>query len=56
MSVEASSLSQWVTDLNDTLFIQPNDEIAFKCVDEQVDPSLIVKYATLTSKNNYKRI
>ncbi|GIJ89535.1 hypothetical protein Asppvi_008477 [Aspergillus pseudoviridinutans] len=43
MSVQHQSLSQWVTQLNDTLFIQPNDEIALKAVHEQVDPSLIVK-------------
>lgn len=49
MSVQPQTLSEWVTELNDTLFIQPNDEIALKAVHEQVDPSLVVKYATRTS-------
>jgi hypothetical protein len=48
MSVQQQSLSQWVTELNDTLFIQPNDDIALKAVHEQVDPSLIVKCTTPT--------
>ncbi|KAH7007760.1 hypothetical protein EDB80DRAFT_881253 [Ilyonectria destructans] len=43
MSIQAQSLSQWVTELNNTLFIQPNDEIALRAVDEQVDPTLVVK-------------
>lgn len=47
MSTEHVPLAQWVTDINDTLFIQPNDELAFKAVNEQVDPSLVVKYALL---------
>lgn len=44
MSAQQQSLSQWVTQLNDTLFIQPNDEIALKAVHDQVDPSLVVRY------------
>ncbi|KAF5531895.1 hypothetical protein FPHYL_13846 [Fusarium phyllophilum] len=40
MSTKQESLLQWVTRLNDTLFIQPSDEIAIKAIDEQVDPSL----------------
>lgn len=47
MSTEKQSLIEWVTQLNDTLFIQPNDDIALKALDEQVDPSLVTKYATL---------
>lgn len=47
MSTEHVSLAQWVRDINDTLFIQPNDELALKAVNEQVDPSLVVKYAPL---------
>ncbi|CAD6445587.1 01af48e8-0ef2-4a93-9721-0e4c16af4077 [Sclerotinia trifoliorum] len=43
MPVQSQTLSEWVTELNDTLFIQPNDEIALKAVHEQVDPSLVVK-------------
>ncbi|KAH7376649.1 Six-hairpin glycosidase-like protein [Plectosphaerella cucumerina] len=43
MSTQSQSLSQWVTELNDALFIQPNDEIALKAAEEQVDPSLVVK-------------
>lgn len=46
MAAQQQSLSQWVTQINDTLFIQPNDEIALKAVDEQVDPSLVVRYDT----------
>lgn len=43
MSAEQNSLFEWITKLNDTLFIQPNDEIAFKAIDEQVDRSLVTK-------------
>ncbi|KAF2845237.1 hypothetical protein T440DRAFT_435114, partial [Plenodomus tracheiphilus IPT5] len=43
MSAQQQSLSQWVKELNDTLFIQPNDEVSLKAVHEQVDPSLVVK-------------
>ncbi|KAF5266711.1 hypothetical protein BKA60DRAFT_255536 [Fusarium oxysporum] len=43
MSAKQESLTEWITKLNDTLFIQPNDEIAIKAIDEQVDPSLITK-------------
>ncbi|CAI6088422.1 unnamed protein product [Clonostachys chloroleuca] len=43
MSTENQSLIEWVTQLNDTLFIQPNDDIALKALDEQVDPSLVTK-------------
>ncbi|CAG8908676.1 unnamed protein product [Penicillium egyptiacum] len=43
MSPQQQSLSEWVTQLNDTLFIQPDDEIALKAVDGQVDPSLVVR-------------
>lgn len=47
MSTKHVPLAQWVTEINDTLFIQPNDELALKAVNEQVDPSLVVKYAPL---------
>ena len=47
-AVQAQTLSEWVTELNDTLFIQPNDEIALRAVHEQVDPSLVVKYVRMT--------
>ncbi|KAB8073574.1 hypothetical protein BDV29DRAFT_157450 [Aspergillus leporis] len=40
---EQQSLSQWVAQINNILFIQPNDEIALKAVHEQVDPSLVVR-------------
>ncbi|GKZ65180.1 hypothetical protein AnigIFM50267_007348 [Aspergillus niger] len=43
MSTEYVPLAQWVTEINDTLFIQPNDELALKAVNEQVDPSFVVK-------------
>ncbi|KEF60346.1 uncharacterized protein A1O9_01906 [Exophiala aquamarina CBS 119918] len=43
MSVQQQPLSQWVTELNDALFIQQNEEIALRAVDEHVDPSLVVK-------------
>ncbi|OGE56238.1 hypothetical protein PENARI_c003G02019 [Penicillium arizonense] len=43
MSAQQQTLSQWVTQINDTLFIQPNDEIAIKALHEQVDPSLVVR-------------
>lgn len=47
MSAEQQPLSQWVRELNDSLFIQPDDEIALKTLDEQVDRSLVVRYVTL---------
>jgi hypothetical protein len=47
MSPQEQSLSQWVTQINNILFIQPDDEIALKAVHEQVDPSLVVRYAAL---------
>lgn len=43
MSAQQQSLIQWVTQINDTLFIQPNDEIALQAVHDQVDPSLEVR-------------
>lgn len=46
MAAQQQSLCQWVAQINDTLFIQPDDEIALKAVDEQVDPSLVVRYIT----------
>ena len=49
MSVQQESLSHWVTKLNDTLFIQPNDEIALEAINEQVDQSLVTKYVALNS-------
>ncbi|KAF4960833.1 hypothetical protein FGADI_666 [Fusarium gaditjirri] len=40
----AESLTEWVTKLNDdTLFIQPNDEIAIKDIDDQVHSGLVIK-------------
>ncbi|CAN9458839.1 unnamed protein product [Alternaria sp. RS040] len=52
MSAQQESLSQWVTKLNDTLFIQPNDEIALEAINDQVDQSLVTKYLTLSSINH----
>ncbi|TGO65678.1 hypothetical protein BOTNAR_0075g00280 [Botryotinia narcissicola] len=43
MSAQSQTLIEWVTELNDTLFIQPSAELALKAVHEQVDPSLVVK-------------
>ncbi|TEY52433.1 hypothetical protein BOTCAL_0258g00030 [Botryotinia calthae] len=43
MSVQAQTLAEWVTELNDTLSIQTSAEIALKAVHEQVDSSLVVK-------------
>ncbi|KAJ3535334.1 hypothetical protein NM208_g7170 [Fusarium decemcellulare] len=43
MSTKEQSLLQWVTELNDTLFIQPDDEITLKALNEQVDTSLVTK-------------
>ncbi|OAL53584.1 hypothetical protein IQ07DRAFT_618986 [Pyrenochaeta sp. DS3sAY3a] len=43
MSAYQQSLVEWVTQLNDTLFIQPNDALALKAIEEQVDTSLITK-------------
>ncbi|WZH47148.1 uncharacterized protein QYS62_008290 [Fusarium acuminatum] len=43
MSAKKESLTQWVKNLNDVLFIQPNDELAIKAIEEQVDSSLVTK-------------
>ncbi|CAN9187485.1 unnamed protein product [Alternaria alternata] len=43
MSAQQESLSQWVIKLNDTLFIQPNNELALEAINEQVDQSLVTK-------------
>ncbi|SPJ78651.1 uncharacterized protein FTOL_07041 [Fusarium torulosum] len=43
MSAKQESLTQWVKNLNDILFIQPNDKLAVKAIEEQVDPSLVTK-------------
>lgn len=45
MASAEQPLTQWVAQLNDTLFIQPNDEVALKAVSDQVDPSFVTKYA-----------
>ena len=47
MSAQQESLSHWVTKLNDTLFIQPDDELALEAINDQVDQSLVTKYVTL---------
>ncbi|KAF2832396.1 hypothetical protein CC86DRAFT_280079 [Ophiobolus disseminans] len=44
MSATKQSLGQWIETLNDTLFIQPNDELALKAINEDVDSSLITKH------------
>ena len=43
---QQQTLAEWVTELNDTMFTQPDDEIALKAVNEKVHPSLVVKYLT----------
>jgi hypothetical protein len=43
MSAKQESLTQWIKNLNDVLFIQPNDELAIKAIEEQVDSSLVTK-------------
>ncbi|TGO10299.1 hypothetical protein BTUL_0139g00260 [Botrytis tulipae] len=47
MSAQSQTLIEWVTELNDTLFIQPSAELALKAVHDQVDPSLVVNSGTL---------
>lgn len=44
MSTESQTLGQWVTELNTTLFFQPDDELARRAVEEHIDTSLVVKY------------
>lgn len=44
MSIQRQSLTEWVERLNDDIFYQPKDEIAFKTIDEDVDPNVIVRY------------
>jgi len=46
MAAQQQTLAEWVTELNDTMFTQPDDEIALKAVNEKVHPSLVVKYLT----------
>ncbi|EGY17896.1 hypothetical protein HYQ45_013617 [Verticillium longisporum] len=43
MSTESQTLGQWVTELNTTLFFQPDDELARRAVEEHIDTSLVVK-------------
>ncbi|KAH7344291.1 hypothetical protein BKA66DRAFT_434334 [Pyrenochaeta sp. MPI-SDFR-AT-0127] len=43
MAAQQQSLVQWVEQINDTLFIQPDNEISAKAVEDLVDPSLITK-------------
>ncbi|KAM5341398.1 hypothetical protein ACJ41O_014429 [Fusarium nematophilum] len=43
MSTQSQTLGQWVTDLNKTLFFQPDDELALKAAQEQIDPSFVIK-------------
>lgn len=43
MSIQRQSLTEWVERLNDDIFYQPKDEIAFKTIDEDVDPNVIVR-------------
>ncbi|KAH6953625.1 hypothetical protein HG530_013009 [Fusarium avenaceum] len=43
MSAKQESLTQWVKNLNNVLFIQPNDEVAIKAIEDQVDSSLVTK-------------
>ncbi|KAI8672992.1 hypothetical protein LRP88_02483 [Fusarium phalaenopsidis] len=37
------SLGEWVKQINDAIFYQPKDEVALKALNEDVDPSLVVK-------------
>ncbi|KAJ5985577.1 hypothetical protein N7522_012773 [Penicillium canescens] len=53
MSAQQQPLSQWVAQINETLFIQPNDEIAIKALHEQVDPSLVVSHTARINHNVY---
>ncbi|KAM0128881.1 hypothetical protein ACHAQE_010710 [Botrytis cinerea] len=53
MSAQFQTLAEWVTELNDALFIQPNAEIALKAVHEQVDSSLVVKRTARINHNTY---
>ncbi|PVH82173.1 hypothetical protein DL98DRAFT_548162 [Cadophora sp. DSE1049] len=43
MASQHQTLGEWVTELNDTMFIQPDDEIALNAVNEKVHPSFVVK-------------
>ncbi|KAF4310752.1 hypothetical protein GTA08_BOTSDO13821 [Botryosphaeria dothidea] len=43
MSIQQQSLTEWVERLNDDIFYQPKDEVAFKTIEEDVDPNVIVK-------------
>ncbi|UPL00637.1 hypothetical protein LCI18_011571 [Fusarium solani-melongenae] len=43
MSSQNLSLGEWVKQINDAIFYQPEDEVALKALNEDVDPSLRVK-------------
>ncbi|KAJ3463414.1 hypothetical protein MRS44_008200 [Fusarium solani] len=43
MSSQQLSLGEWVKQVNDAIFYQPKDEVALKALNEDVDPSLVVK-------------
>lgn len=46
MSTPNQTLGEWTADLNDILYMQPNNEVARKAFYELVDPSLFMKYVT----------
>lgn len=43
MSSQQLPLGEWVKQVNDAIFYQPKDEVAIKALNEDVDPSLVVK-------------
>ncbi|KAM0150400.1 hypothetical protein ACHAQE_008986 [Botrytis cinerea] len=43
MSTPNQTLGEWTADLNDILYMQPNNEVARKAFYELVDPSLFMK-------------
>lgn len=43
MSSQNLSLGEWVKQINNAIFYQPEDEVALKALNEDLDPGLVVK-------------
>ncbi|RSL56632.1 hypothetical protein CEP51_014361 [Fusarium floridanum] len=43
MSSQQLPLGEWVKQVNDAIFYQPDDEVTLKAINEDVDSSLVVK-------------
>lgn len=43
MATQSNSLSDWVNQLYHALYYQPDNDVAIKAFEEQVDPSFIAR-------------